>query len=309
MIEIEGPQTVVFTNSKTLGELSIAKTVEGNAGDPDAKFTFIVNLFFEPEITITSIFRPFGNNGGNGAVYDYVGFGGAPDGTISSGDEIELAHGQWIVIKGLPLGSTYEVIEVEADQDGYITESVDETGGFTLEDFRQYARFVNTKNLGELTIKKIVNGISGDKTRKFTFELTLTDAEGREVEGKFAYKGTGVADGEIASGGTVKLADGESILIRGLPLDSTYKVVELEADEDDYITTVIGDTGTFKVDDFEKSAQFTNTNNRALESDEDIPKTGDPSNTTWLAVFVTSIILLLSLVTADFYLRRKRNTR
>ncbi|NLB28237.1 MAG: hypothetical protein GX819_04750, partial [Clostridiaceae bacterium] len=286
-----------------------AKTVEGNAGDPDAKFTFIVNLFFEPEITITSIFRPFGNNGGNGAVYDYVGFGGAPDGTISSGDEIELAHGQWIVIKGLPLGSTYEVIEVEADQDGYITESVDETGGFTLEDFRQYARFVNTKNLGELTIKKIVNGISGDKTRKFTFELTLTDAEGREVEGKFAYKGTGVADGEIASGGTVKLADGESIVIHGLPLDSTYKVVELEADEDDYITTVIGDTGTFKVDDFEKSAQFTNTNNRALESDEDIPKTGDPSNTTWLAVFVTSIILLLSLVTADFYLRRKRNTR
>lgn len=306
VIEIEGPQTVVFTNSKTLGELSIAKTVEGNAGDPDAKFTFIVNLFFEPEITITSIFRPFGNNGGNGAVYDYVGFGGAPDGTISSGDEIELAHGQWIVIKGLPLGSTYEVIEVEADQDGYITESVDETGGFTLEDFRQYARFVNTKNLGELTIKKIVNGISGDKTRKFTFELTLTDTEGREVEGKFAYKGTGVADGEIASGGTVKLADGESIVIQGLPLDSTYKVVELEADEDDYITTVIGDTGIFKVDDFEKSAQFTNTNNRVLESDEDIPKTGDPSNATWLAVFVTSLALLIILMGADTYMRRKR---
>lgn len=308
-IEIEGPQTVVFTNSKTLGELSIAKTVEGNAGDPDAKFTFIVNLFFEPEITITSIFRPFGNNGGNGAVYDYVGFGGAPDGTISSGDAIELAHGQRIVIKGLPLGSTYEVIEVEADQDGYITESVDETGGFTLEDFRQYARFLNTKNLGELTIKKIVNGISGDKTRKFTFELTLTGAEGREVEGKFAYKGTGVADGAIESGGTVRLADGESIVIQGLPIGSTYKVVEHEADKDDYITTVIGDTGSFKVDDFEKSAQFTNTNNRALESDEDIPKTGDTSNNTWLAVFVTSIILLLGLVTADFYLRRQRNTQ
>ncbi|NLA96089.1 MAG: LPXTG cell wall anchor domain-containing protein, partial [Clostridiaceae bacterium] len=126
---------------------------------------------------------------------------------------------------------------------------------------------------------------------------------------KFAYKCTGVADGASESGGTVRLADGESIVIQGLPIGSTYKVVEHEADKDDYITTVIGDTGSFKVDDFEKSAQFTNTNNRALESDEDIPKTGDTSNNTWLAVFVTSIILLLGLVTADFYLRRQRNTQ
>ena len=125
-------------------------------------------------------------------------------------------------------------------------------------------RFVNTRNLGELTIRKIVNGISGDKTRKFTFEVTLTDAEGKEVKGRFAYKGTGVGDGEIASGGTVKLADGESVVIKGLPIGSTYKVVELEADEDDYITTAVGDTGTFKVDDFEKTAQFTNTNNSAF---------------------------------------------
>jgi len=89
--------------------------VEGNAGDPGAKFTFTVNLLVEPEITITSIFRPFGNNGDNGAVYAYVGFGGVPDGTISSGGKVELAHGQWIVIKGLPLDSTYEVIEDDAD--------------------------------------------------------------------------------------------------------------------------------------------------------------------------------------------------
>ncbi len=312
VIQIEGPQTVVFTNSKTLGELSIAKTVEGNAGDPGAKFTFTVNLLVEPEITITSIFRPFGNNGDNGAVYAYVGFGGVPDGTISSGGKVELAHGQWIVIKGLPLDSTYEVIEDDADQDGYITGSVGETGGFTLEDFRQYARFVNTRNLGELTIRKIVNGISGDKTRKFTFEVTLTDAEGKEVKGRFAYKGTGVGDGEIASGGTVKLADGESVVIKGLPIGSTYKVVELEADEDDYITTAVGDTGTFKVDDFEKTAQFTNTNNSALEGDEtekDIPKTGDDISYTWLAVFVTSLVLLIALKSADSYLRRKRSTR
>ena len=195
-----------------------------------------------------------------------------------------------------------------------------ETGGFTLEDFRQYARFVNTKNLGELTIKKIVNGISGDKTRKFTFELTLTGAEGREVEGKFAYKGTGVADGEIASGGTVKLADGESIVIQGLPLGSTYEVVELEADEDDYITTAIGDTGKFTLEKFEQSSQFTNTRNVDLEGegdekdkdkdkDNEIPKTGDTTNYVWLAIFIASLTLLILLKGADTYLKRRRSTR
>lgn len=296
----------VFTNSKTLGELSIAKTVEGNAGDLSKKFSFQVHFFEDDEVELEGEF-------------EYEGFGVA-DGTISSGDEIELAHGQWIVIKGLPLGSTYEVIEVEANENGYITESVDETGGFTLEDFRQYARFVNTKNLGELTIKKIVNGISGDKTRKFTFEVTLTDAEGREVEGKFAYKGTGVADGEIASGGTVKLADGESIVIQGLPLGSTYEVLELEADEDDYITTAIGDTGKFTLEKFEQSSQFTNTRNVDLEGegdekdkdkdkDNEIPKTGDTTNYVWLAIFIASLTLLILLKGADTYLKRRRSTR
>lgn len=299
----EGPETVVFINEKTLGELNIVKTVAGNSGNKDDKFRFEVSLFDEEGEALEGKF-------------DYE-IDGVVKGTIGSGGLIELAHGQRARIKGLPLNSGYEVVELDADANGYKTEATGAEGAFTQNAPEKYARFTNTRNLGFLSIKKFVNGISGDKTRKFTFEVTLTDEDGKAVVGKFPYKGTGVADGEISSGGTVKLADGESVTIGGLPLGTSYKVVEIEADQDDYITTAIGNSGKFSEKALELSAQFTNTNNRDLMGDDEekdkdkdeIPKTGDSISYTWLVVFAGSLILLIVLKGADSYLKRRRNTQ
>ncbi|NLB50925.1 MAG: hypothetical protein GX809_05025 [Clostridiaceae bacterium] len=306
-IGAEGPETVVFTNSKTLGELILSKTVEGNAGDLKRKFSFEVRLFGLDEEELEEEF-------------DYLGFG-LPDGSLTSGDVIELAHGQSIAILRLPLEASYQIIELDADTDGYLMQVTGDEGEFTLETFRHYASFTNTRNLGELTISKIVNGLTGDKTDTFTFEVTLTDSDGKALEGKFLYEGLGVDDGVISSGDTLTLGHDQSVVIKGLPLGSNYRVVELEADQDDYITTAIGDTGKFTLEEFEQSVQFTNTRNSALEGDEDgkdkdkdkdkdeIPKTGDTTNYVWLAVFVASLILLILLKGADTYMKRRRSTR
>ena len=68
---------------------------------------------------------------------------------------------------------------------------------------------------------------TGDKTKKFEFAITLTDADGNPLEGEFDYTGPGETDaGKISSGGTVELADGEKVIITGLPEGTEYKVTE-----------------------------------------------------------------------------------
>ena len=277
----------VFTNTRNVGQLNISKSVQGNAADPEQVFDF--QVFFE---------------GTNTSDLPYTGIN-IPDGTISDGDIIQLAHGQGITIDGLLDGTLYEVVELDADEYGYITTYENETG--TIEtDTLITASFINTRNLGVLSIHKTVDGVSGDQSRPFTFELTLTDPAGDPLEEDFNFTGVGVPDGIITSGDKIQLAHGQEIIITGLPLGTLYQVVELEADEDDYETSATGDSGTFTADDFRKYANFVNTNNTLTEGDEDIPKTGDTGNQGMLAVFISSLTLLIALISGDIYLRYRR---
>lgn len=56
----------------------------------------------------------------NGA-YDFEGLGGAESGELFSGEAVYLKHGQSVMIGGLPVGATYEVVEAAAA--GYTTTS------------------------------------------------------------------------------------------------------------------------------------------------------------------------------------------
>ncbi len=76
----------------------------------------------------------------------------------------------------------------------------------------------------DLKISKQVEGIETDE--EFEFNLLFTDAEGNEVDGEFSY--TGSKNGTISSGGTIMLADGESVTIRGIPAGTIYTVTETE---------------------------------------------------------------------------------
>ena len=111
---------------------------------------------------------------------------------------------------------------------------------------------------GDLTISKHVkSAIAGvtAPTAEFTFDVTLTDAAGKQLTGTYSYEGA--EQGEIKKGsGQIKLSDGQSITIKGLPEGAKYKVEEHKVDG----FTAIADTmnGTIAKNQTAQAA-FTNT--------------------------------------------------
>lgn len=85
---------------------------------------------------------------------------------------------------------------------------------------------------GGLTISKHVkSAIAGvtAPTAEFTFDVTLTDAAGKQLTGTYNYEGD--KKGVIENGaGQIKLAHGQSITIKGLPEGAEYAVVEHKVD-------------------------------------------------------------------------------
>jgi hypothetical protein len=245
--------TVKNYKAGTVGNLTISKTVAGNAADTKKTFDFTVT---------------FAN--ANGA-YTYTKDGVAA-GTISSGDKISLAHGQSIAVAGLPKGTTYVVTESNYSADGYSTVSTvtaaktvgdnsTATGGTVtgtiVADDTQTASFTNTRNVyvpstGNLTISKTVAGPGADTAKKFNFTITFTGAPG-----SYPYTGNGVPDGTIQSGDTIALAHGQSITITGLPAGASYQVSEDAASAQGYTMESAGSSGTISVGD--QTAAFTNT--------------------------------------------------
>ncbi len=88
-----------------------------------------------------------------------------------------------------------------------------------------------------LTISKQVEGVETDE--HFTVTVTLFHADGTEAEGTYAY--TGAAEGDLVSGGTIAIADGETVTIHGL-LPGMTALVEEEVNIA-YTTAVNGTAG------------------------------------------------------------------
>lgn len=223
--------------ANTVGQLAISKTVAGNDGDLNKKFDFTVTFTGAP------------------GTYSYIGTGGASNGTISSGGTIALAHGECVIITGLPKDAEYTVTEADYSSEGYIAASFDASGIIVADD-TQTAAFTNTKDKpGSLVISKTVAGNAGDRSKKFDFTITF------DATGSYNYTGAGgAADGTIRSGDSVSLAHGESITISGLPKDTAYAVSEANYSTEGYTTASSGDSATI-VTDAVQTASFVNTKN------------------------------------------------
>lgn len=85
---------------------------------------------------------------------------------------------------------------------------------------------------GDLTISKQVKSAIADvaaPTAEFTFDVTLTDAAGKQLAGTYNYEGD--KKGVIENGaGTIALKHDQSVTIKGLPEGAKYKVVETKVD-------------------------------------------------------------------------------
>ena len=138
------------------------------------------------------------------------------------------------------------------------------------------AEFENIYSSGSLTISKVVTGNAGDKNKEFTFIVTLTDVNGNPLEGEYRY--TGSKEGTIKSGGEIKLKDGESVTISGLPIGTKYTVDEAEANKDGYTTTSKGESG--EITENEQKAEFTNSKNTEPTNPTTPTEPTDPTDPT-----------------------------
>ncbi|NCB41615.1 MAG: hypothetical protein EOM59_03240 [Clostridia bacterium] len=155
VIEADSTKAAEFINTRTVGNLTISKTVAGNAGDIAKLFDFTLTL-----------------NGATAIPYSYTG-NGVSDGAIRSGDTISLTHDQSITIEGLPMGSTYTVTENDYSGDGYTTTSTGASGSIVT-DTTQIAAFTNMKSVGNATyatISIIKKDTDGQKLAGATFAL------------------------------------------------------------------------------------------------------------------------------------------
>lgn len=110
------------------------------------------------------------------------------------------------------------------------------------------------KKTGALSVSKTVTGNAGDTTKDFIFTVTLGDNTISGTYGDMTFE-NGVA--------AFTLKHGETKSALHLPVDVTYTVVETEANQDGYTTTVIGDTGTI-ADGETATAEFTNAKSKSI---------------------------------------------
>ena len=107
------------------GDLIIEKTVQGDNGEVNRDFHFIV--------TFKDYDEPLHYKKSDGT-----------EGTLKSGDTVALKHKESIIIDTIPVGTEYTVKEVEANQDGYTT-TVDGSTGNIRRTVQSRAQFVNYK--------------------------------------------------------------------------------------------------------------------------------------------------------------------
>lgn len=103
------------------GDLRLTKTVSGEGVDTEKAFSFTVTL---------------GDASINGA-YGEMTF-------VNGVASVQVKHGQTVSATGLPAGTTYSIVETEADQGGYTTTATRDTGSIE-KDVAVQAVFVNHK--------------------------------------------------------------------------------------------------------------------------------------------------------------------
>lgn len=97
---------------------------------------------------------------------------------------------------------------------------------------------------GSFEIRKTVNWVNAsDQTKQdknsFTFEVSLTDANGVALTGSYPYYINGSNDeaGNVSNGETITIAGGQLAEVKGLPAGSKFTVTEQGANQNGFTTT------------------------------------------------------------------------
>lgn len=253
-----------------LGSLKISKTVTGEGTIPTDRFTF--NLRIRTNDAHTYIYTIFRKDAlGNDALVASGEFkgNGVSDVVVSP---FTLAHGEWLVIDGLPVDATYTVEETDALHQAYVPE-VSTDGGIAVKAsgangtiIANATRSVDFSNSmpGSLKISKAVDGTGGSHTKEFEFTVNFADLP-TGTPSTYPY---GIYDASdtlisavgttIASGGKIRLKHGDYALVTGLPAGTKYTVAEASYLADGGYTTDSQDNQGTIASGEESHAAFTN---------------------------------------------------
>ena len=254
-----GTSEATFTNTRDVGELTIAKTVTGALGDMAKAFAFALKL------------TPSGNGIGVDGTYDATLYTGETSGETSQEPttiavengtaEFTLKHDQRLVIHEIPAGATYAVSEESYALEGYQTSASSETGTIPATGSMPVATFTNTRNGGSLRIVKNFAGNAAIPGDTFAFTIRLGRLDGVNVDGTYNALRNGVAEPITFTGGvaTVWLGSGDTFEILGILSGTDYAVSEDIPVDSGYIGQGENETGTIPID---TAAQVTFTNAR-----------------------------------------------
>lgn len=145
------------------------------------------------------------------------------DGKLHGTADLTKANNWTYTWKDLPESSTYTAKEL--------------TSGNWVNRVGEYDKATNTINIynsmkPELSITKSVEGLYGDRNKKFTFQLNLSDEQGKGLTGNYPYQ-KGATTGTLTFNNgqaTLELADSETITIKNLPPKVKYSILETGLD-------------------------------------------------------------------------------
>ena len=206
--ESEAKVSVTATNTLSAGNLTVEKTLEGNATDPAKDFNFSVT------------FNKDGKNGVGGSyrtgTTDNIASATPHDVTFASGTStvrFTLKGGEKAEFSGLPVGTTFTVSETSRDADGYET-TVSSTGG--------------TVNTGDKTVTGSISARTA-VTASYVNKKNKTIAEAAKEWQSGAQTITWPEDVEKVEFTLFKTVNGSTTAVTGIDLTSFATAEQIEA--------------------------------------------------------------------------------
>lgn len=239
------------------GDLRLSKTVDGTGADKEKEFRFELTMKTKDGNALQGSF-PLDSGKGKGTKTGTIYFDENGKGTIS------LKDGESAYITGLPEGTTYNVEETAYVD--WTPSLLDNTtrDGTIQKDKPSEIKVKNTyEGKRQLTVKKTVEGSMGSKTKQFQFQLKLTAPAGQVLPTELKYtKGDETKTMQLKNDVyEFTLAHEETIVIKGIPSQSTYTVTEVDGESNGYTVTQTNATGTMKADTV---VSFVNTKNGSV---------------------------------------------
>ena len=210
--------TTVVNKADEIGHLKITKTVTGDDANTEKFFVFTIQVK-RGETPVTG-------------TYDLDSKAGTKSGTVLFDENgkttISLKGGESAVIKNLPNGATFTISEKKYSS--WISSLKNPYDGTIEKNKTATVNVTNTYESGrDLTVSKEVKGFMADRTKDFTFHLTL---KGDKIPESVICVKNGEETSLPVKDGIVSfsLKHGENIVFKKIPVKTAYNVEETNGD-------------------------------------------------------------------------------